>query len=194
METKNNNCWFTSETMVMMDEIIKEKWFVREVIYPKDVIGCEIFEYNGCKRLYHGKDRFFAMEGEKLNTETGKYCNLNVDFSSAEKIVIQKRDDAAFDHWQSDLFELTSLWKDRQLVIAINHKTDQLIAFAPIFVVNTPKFHTTPDMKNFHEFEHEFLHYWHNLEKSYAKTIPAETSAFFKNSYNLLLWLKSHCY
>ena len=93
------NRWMTPEVTAVTDKLCKEKWFVREVIYPKEVLGCEIFEYNGCMRLYHNKDRFFAMEGERLNTEAGKYCNLNVDFFSAERIDLQKPDNEAFDRW-----------------------------------------------------------------------------------------------
>lgn len=189
------NQWLTSEITTMMDKIIKEKWFVCEAIYPKEVPGCEIFDYNGCKRLYHNKDRFFALEGEKLNSEAGKYCNLNADFLSAEKIIIQQRDEAAFDHWcNSDLFELTSLWPERQLVVVVNHKNRQLIAFAPIFVVCTPELHSTKDLEKCLAFMNEFSSYMNKMEKSFGKKNSQEVIPFLKNSYNLLLWLKNHCY
>lgn len=192
--TKNNDCWFTPETMVMIDKIIKERWFVREVIYPKEVSGCEIFNYNGCKRLYHDKDRFFALEGEALNYQEGKYCNLNADFFSGEKIVIQQRDDAAFDHWQSQPFELTSLWPGRQLVVVANHKTMELIAFSPVFMVCTPEFHVTRDMEKSFMYEKEFLTHWKHIEKDLGKAISPEMLSFLRNSHNLQLWLKNHCY
>lgn len=190
-----SNLWFTPEITAIMNKIAKEKWFVREVIYPQEVKGCEIFDYNGCMRLYHNVDRFFALEGERINVETGKYCNLNIDFFSAEKIIIQQRDEAAFDHWcNTDPFELTSLWPKRQLVIAARRDTKQLVAFAPIFVAYTPDFHLTGDLKKSMEFEKEFLVYQKHVEKSSDKEIASESSSFLKNSYNLLLWLKNHCY
>ena len=185
------NQWLTPEVIAMMDKIIKEKWFVREVIYPKEVPGCEIFDYNGCKRLYHNTDRFFALEGERLNSEAGKYCNLNTDFFSAERIIIQQRDDEAFDHWcNTDPFELTSLWPERQLVIATRRDTKQLVALAPVFEVCK----SSAEMKKSFEFEKEFLIYKNNLKRSLDKTKSSEALAFLNNSYNLLLWLKNHCY
>lgn len=194
-EKAAQNHWFTPEVTDMLNKIITEKRFVREVIYPKEVPGCEIFEYNGCMRLYHNKARFFALEGEKLNTEAGKYCNLNVDFFSAEKIIIQQRDDAAFDHWSSsDPFELTSLWPERQLVIAADHKDRRLIAFAPIFVVCTPEYHSTSDFGKFYKFSAEFEVYRHHTKKCLGEAISPETLSFLKNSYDLLIWLKNHCY
>ena len=189
------NLWFTPEITAMMDKIVNGKWFVREVIYPKEVKGCEIFDYNGCMRLYHNADRFFALDGERLNTEAGKYCNLNVDFFSAEKIIIQQRDEAAFDHWcNSDPFELTSLWPERQLVIAARHDTKQLIAFAPIFVAYTPEFHLTGDMRKSFNFELEFNIYRSRTEKRLGQETSSESLSFLKNSHSLLLWLKNHCY
>ena len=189
------NHWFTPEITAMMDNITKEKWFVREVIYPKEIKGCEIFDYNGCMRLYHNSARFFALDGEKLNSEAGKYCNLNVDFFSAEKIIIQQRDEAAFDHWcNSDPFELTSLWPERQLVIAARHDTKQLIAFAPVFVVCTPELHATVDMRKSFSFEKEFNIYRNRAEKSFGRETPSEPLSFLKNSYDLANWLRVHCY
>lgn len=189
------NNWFTPEITAMANKIATEKWFVREVIYPKEVPGCEIFEYNGCMRLYHNVDRFFALDGEHLNTQAGKYCNLNADFFSADKIMIQQRDEAAFDHWcNSDPFELTSLWPERQLVIAARHDTKQLIAFAPIFLAYTPEFHLTGDMRKSFNFELGFNIYRSRIEKRLGQENPSESLSFLKNSYNLLLWLKNHCY
>ena len=189
------NLWLTPKITAMTDKIINGKWFVREIIYPQEVKGCEIFEYNGCMRLYHNADRFFSLEGERLNSEAGKYCNLNVDFFSAAKIIIQQRDEAAFDHWcNSDPFELTSLWPDRQLVIAASHDTKQLTAFAPIFTVYNHEFHPTKDMEKSYEFASEFEAYCKHMEKSSDKAMPSESLSFLKNSYNLLLWLKKHCY
>ncbi len=195
---KNNvidGSWMTPDITAMMNKIVTEKWFVREVIYPKEVIGCEIFDYNGCMRLYHNTDRFFALENERLNSEAGKYCNLNVDFFSAEKIVVQQRDEEAFDHWcNSDPFELTSLWPDRQMVIAANHQTKQLMAFAPIFVAYTSDLCLSKDMEKSFEFEKEFTDYRKQTEKKHDEAISQETLSFLTNSYNLLLWLKNHCY
>ena len=194
-EKAAQNHWFTPEVADMMNKIITEKWFVREVIYPKEVPRCEIFDYNGCMRLYHNKARFFALEGEKLNTEAGECCNLHVDFFSADKIIIQQRDDAAFDHWSnSDPFELTSLWPTRQLVIAADHKDKRLIAFAPIFVVCTPEFHSTSDFGKFYKFAAEFEVYRHHTEKYLDKAIYSDAQSFLKNSCDLLNWLKNHCY
>ena len=189
------NRWLTPEVTAVTDKLCKEKWFVREVIYPKEILGCEIFEYNGCMRLYHNKDRFFAMEGERLNTEAGKYCNLNVDFFSAERIDLQKPDNEAFDRWNNgENIELTSLWQGRQLVIAARHDDRQLLAFAPIFAAYTPEFHSTKDMERSLEFENEFLAYRKCVENSLDETQAAEALSFLQNSYNLLLWLKRHCY
>ncbi len=189
------NHWFTPEITAMMDNIMKEKWFVREVIYPKEIKGCEIFDYNGCMRLYHNSARFFALDGERLNSEAGKYCNLNIDFFSAEKIIIQQRDEAAFDHWcNSAPFELTSLWPERQLVIAARHDTKQLIAFAPVFVVCTPEFHATEDMRRSINFEREFHLYRNRVKKNFGKETPSEPLSFLKNSYDLANWLRVHCY
>ena len=190
-----SNLWFTPEITTMTNKIVKEKWFVREVIYPKEVKGCEIFDYYNCMRLYHNVDRFFALEGERLNSEAGKYCNLNVDFFSAERIIIQQRDEAAFDHWcNSEPFELTSLWPKRQLVIAARHDNRQLVAFAPIFAAYTPDFHFTGDMERSMEFEKEFLSYQKHVEKSLSKKIASESLSFLKNSHSLLVWLRNHCY
>lgn len=186
----SKNLWLTPEITAMLDKFAKEKWFVREVIYPKEILGCEIFEYNGCMRLYHNKDRFFALDGEKINSEAGKYCNLNADFFSADKIIIQQHDNESFDHWQSDQFDLTSLWKNRQLVIAVDHKSKQLIAFSPIFEVCQ----SSVEMKKSFEFEKEFLFYKNNMERDLDENKSSETLSFLKNSYNLLLWLKNHCY
>ena len=188
------NLWFTPETTAMINKIVTGKWFVREVIYPKEIQGCEIFNYNGCMRLYHNVDRFFALDGERINVEVGKYCNLNINFFSAEKIIIQQRDEAAFDHWcNTDPFELTSLWPDRQLVIAADRYTKQLVAFAPIFSVYTPDLHSTEDMKKVLEFEIEFLAYQKHLKKSLGKEITSESLSFLKNSHSLLLWLRNNC-
>lgn len=189
------NQWLTPEIIAMMDKIIKEKCFVREVIYPKEILGCEIFEYNGCMRLYNNKDRFFALDGERINSEAGKYCDLNADFFSAEKIVVQQRDDKAFDHLcNSDPFELTSLWPERQLVVVANHKNRQLIAFAPVFIVCTPDLHSTKDLEKCLDFINEFSSYMNKVEKNLDKKKYQEAISFLKNSYNLLLWLKNHCY
>lgn len=194
MNNTVKNQWLTPEIIAIMDKIIKEKWFIREVIYPKEVQGCEIFNYNGCNRLYHNADRFFALEGERLNSESGMYCNLNADFFSAERIIIQQRNDVAFDHRQSDHFELNSLWPTRQLVVAANHKNKQLIAFAPIFVAYTEKSHSTNDLEKCFAFAKELSSYINRAEKELSKTKSKEAISFLKNSYNLLLWLKNHCY
>ena len=189
------NCWLTPEITAILDKLITEKWFIREVIYPKEVPGCEIFDYNGCMRLYHNAGRFFALNDERLNSEAGKYCNLNIDFFSAERIIIQKPDEKAFDRWNNgECIELTSLWPKRQMVIAARRDTKQMIAFAPIFVVYTPQFYLTKDMERSYDFEREFRCYKNHTEKSLRQGASSETLAFLKNSYDLLLWLKNHCY
>lgn len=184
------NVWFTPKVIKMMDKIVMNRLIVREVIYPKKVPGCEIFTYNGCKRLYHNNDRFFVLEGERLNREAGKCCNLNADFFSAEKIVVQQRDGAAFDHWcNSDPFDLASLWPELQIVIVADYKSSQLIAFAPILIAHTPKFHPADYMN----FVTEFEDYWKHMEKRLGEEKAKENFPFWQNSYNLLLWLIKHC-
>ena len=135
------------------------------------------------------------MNNERLNTEIGKYCNLNIDFVSAEKIIIRQPDETAFDKWNNGAqFELTSLWPERQLVVATNHTTHQLMALAPIFVVSTPEFRSTSDLERFYEFEEEFKLCRKHLETRQIKALHPETPDFLQNSYNLLIWLRNHCY
>ena len=89
---------------------------------------------------------------------------------------------------------LTSLWPERQLVVVVNHKNRQLIAFAPIFVVCTPELHSTKDLEKCLAFMNEFSSYMNKMEKSFGKKNSQEVIPFLKNSYNLLLWLKNHGY
>lgn len=172
------NRWLTSATIDKVAKVLVEDWFVREVIYPKEISGCKIIDCGGYRRLYNGDETPFS---------------LKADFFSAEKIVIQQRSND-FDHWNTDeRFELTSLWPEKQLVIAVEHDTQQLIAFAPIFIAPRSKKISPKTRFEFHEFMEELQAYCDHVKKTHNGTFPPSTLSIMLHSISLLYWLRDHC-
>lgn len=187
-QAATQNCWFDTKISAITKRIIREKWFVDEVIHPQKILNCEIIEHNGCMRLYNDKDKFFCMDGEQIGDEACK-----IDFFSAEKIMLIQRNETTSDR-SAEKFELTSLWPKRQLVVAARHESKQLLAFAPIFVVRNSKWQPTADKKCFFDFATEFIIICDYIRKDPGNAASSDALAVMENSKKLLFWLKDHCY
>ena len=66
--------------------------------------------------------------------------------------------------------------------------------FVAIMQTKNLTFKDNKDIGKFYDFEKEFNLYCEMSEKKLGKSNVPETLVFLKNSYNLLIWLKNHCY